>query len=78
MFVSIWCTVILLLNARSSLGGNVLIAIDLPSPSHQIWHYALAEALMEKGHNVTLLGPFSDKQQESEKYHPIVIEGRSN
>ncbi|XP_018569262.1 UDP-glucuronosyltransferase 2B7 [Anoplophora glabripennis] len=74
MIVHVWCILFLIFGARGSHGGNILILIDLPSPSHQLWHYAIAEALIEKGHNVTLLGPFSDKQQKSEMYHPIVIE----
>ncbi|KAJ8951901.1 hypothetical protein NQ318_019880 [Aromia moschata] len=58
-----------------AFAANILFAYDLPSPSHHIWNYALAEGLMAKGHNVTMLGPFTDRGKRSDKYHPLVTEG---
>ncbi|KAJ8951903.1 hypothetical protein NQ318_019882 [Aromia moschata] len=55
--------------------GNILLASEVLSPSHQIWNYALAEGLMAKGHNVTMLGPFADRGNSSDKYHPLLLEG---
>ncbi|KAJ8951902.1 hypothetical protein NQ318_019881 [Aromia moschata] len=58
-----------------AFAANILLAYDLPSPSHQIWNYALAEGLIAKGHNVTMLGPFTDRGKSSDKYHPLMVEG---
>nr|QIK00370.1 UDP-glycosyltransferase [Xylotrechus quadripes] len=65
----------LLVGFDSALCANILMVYELPSPSHQLWDYSLAEGLMAKGHNVTMLGPFADRGKKSDKYHPIVIEG---
>ncbi|XP_056631221.1 UDP-glucosyltransferase 2-like isoform X2 [Diorhabda sublineata] len=36
--------------------SNILIVDNVPSPSHQIWNYGIVKALLERGHNITLLG----------------------
>ncbi|XP_018570237.1 UDP-glucuronosyltransferase 2B20 [Anoplophora glabripennis] len=59
---------------KSALSSNILIACPLPSPSHQIWNYAFAEGLMEKGHNITMAGPSARMHKPSDRYHPIVFE----
>ncbi|KAJ8912499.1 hypothetical protein NQ315_004006 [Exocentrus adspersus] len=61
---------------KDALGENILIAIDIPSYSHQSFNYALAEALVEKGHNVTMAGPYSHLMgRRSDRFHPILFEG---
>ncbi|XP_018570250.1 UDP-glucuronosyltransferase 2B2-like [Anoplophora glabripennis] len=59
---------------RSAFSSNILIACSIPSPSHQIWNYAFAEGLMEKGHNITMAGPDAHMHKPSDRYHPIVFE----
>lgn len=56
--------------------ANILIAYDLIAPSHHIWNYALAKGLVDKGHNVTMIGPFTEREDETAKYHPISIKGK--
>lgn len=47
----------------------------MPSPSHQIWNYAIAEALLERGHNITMLGQTSPKTIQHRNFHHLNIEG---
>lgn len=55
-------------------GVNLLYICPLPSPSHQIFNYALGRALAEKGYNVTLVGP--DKLKVPHKnLHLIHLDG---
>nr|QIK00373.1 UDP-glycosyltransferase [Xylotrechus quadripes] len=75
MYLLIWILVSSCTAVRNVLGANILIAYDLPSPSHQVWNYAFAEGLMKKGHNVTMFGPFPDRAKSSELYHPLTIKG---
>ncbi|CAG9822934.1 unnamed protein product [Phaedon cochleariae] len=68
--------IILFLNASvSSVScANILITEDLASPSHQIWNYAIADALVARGHNVTVIGP-KTISLENKKFHFIHLEG---
>ncbi|CAH1173993.1 unnamed protein product [Phaedon cochleariae] len=68
-------SIILLLRAISSVScANILLAEDLASPSHQIWNYAIADALVASGHNVTVIGP-KTISTENRKFHYIPLEG---
>nr|XP_023017627.1 UDP-glucuronosyltransferase 2B15-like [Leptinotarsa decemlineata] len=62
-------------NVPKSFCANILITEDLPSKSHQIWNYVVADALVAKGHNVTVLGPKSISTERHERFHSIVLEG---
>ncbi|KAJ8982534.1 hypothetical protein NQ317_018575 [Molorchus minor] len=62
---------------KYATGVNILLLDYVESPSHYIWNYAFVEGLMEKGHNITMLGPFVDKNNSTGKYHPIVLDGIS-
>ncbi|XP_044263388.1 UDP-glycosyltransferase UGT5-like [Tribolium madens] len=56
------------------LSANILFVSPIPSPSHHIWNRALALGLVNKGYNVTLIGPDKDKVQPK-NYSHIYIEG---
>lgn len=58
-----------------SLCANILVADFMPSPSHQIWNYAIAEGLLERGHNITMLGQPSNKPIHHQNFHHLSIEG---
>nr|XP_023017629.1 UDP-glucuronosyltransferase 2B31-like [Leptinotarsa decemlineata] len=60
---------------RKTFCANILLTEDLGSPSHQIWNYALADELVLRGHNVTILGPKSIPLEGHEKFHRIELEG---
>uniref|UniRef100_A0A6P7GID3 UDP-glucuronosyltransferase 2B9-like n=1 Tax=Diabrotica virgifera virgifera TaxID=50390 RepID=A0A6P7GID3_DIAVI len=64
-----------LINYVPSLALNVLYAHDVGSPSHEIWNYELAAALVAKGHNVTMFSPLPKQGQGQKNYHTIQIEG---
>ncbi|XP_050497644.1 UDP-glycosyltransferase UGT5-like isoform X1 [Diabrotica virgifera virgifera] len=66
---------ILLINYVPSLALNILYAHDVASPSHEIWNYELAAALVGKGHNVTMFSPLPKQGQGQKNYHTIQIEG---
>ncbi|CAG9826900.1 unnamed protein product [Diabrotica balteata] len=46
-----------ILSIPTTFGSNILMIDEILSPSHQIWNYVLVEALLDKGHHVTLIGP---------------------
>ncbi|XP_050497645.1 UDP-glycosyltransferase UGT5-like isoform X2 [Diabrotica virgifera virgifera] len=66
---------ILVVNYVPSFALNILYAYDVPSPSHEIWNYELAAALVAKGHNVTMFSPLPKQGQGQKNYHTIQIEG---
>ncbi|CAG9827271.1 unnamed protein product [Diabrotica balteata] len=66
---------ILHLNYVPSLALNILYAHDVASPSHEIWNYELAAALVARGHNVTMFSPLPKPGQGQRNYHTIQIEG---
>lgn len=68
--------VILLLVITTVRGANILITYETARRSHQIWITQLAEALVAKGHNITLGGSFSRAIPASDEYHPITFEGK--
>ncbi|CAH1173990.1 unnamed protein product [Phaedon cochleariae] len=76
VFVKLIGFIVLFLNASvSSVScANILITEDLASPSHQIWNYAIADALVARGHNVTVIGP-KTISRENRKFHFILLEG---
>ncbi|XP_019758071.2 UDP-glucosyltransferase 2 [Dendroctonus ponderosae] len=67
--------VIFLLGITAVQGANILITYETARRSHQIWITQLAEALVAKGHNITLGGSFSRAIPASDEYHPITFEG---
>lgn len=56
--------------------ANILIVYETARRSHQIWIGELAEALVKKGHNITMGGSFSRAIEASNKYHAITFEGK--
>lgn len=54
--------------------ANVLYLETIPSPSHHIWNGKMALSLVEKGHNVTVLGPDNDNTKK-ENFTFIHMEG---
>ncbi|GJQ80787.1 hypothetical protein Trydic_g9378 [Trypoxylus dichotomus] len=53
---------------------NILYVDPVASPSHHIWNEVLVSGLLEKGHNVTLIGHY-DIRINSENYTLLKIEG---
>ncbi|XP_071447734.1 UDP-glycosyltransferase UGT5-like [Hetaerina americana] len=47
--------------------GRILAIIPSPYPSHQIWNRALITALLERGHNMTILSPEVEPESNSNK-----------
>lgn len=70
-------TLVLLLTLKTAFSANILFISPLPSPSHHIWNRALAFGLVNKGHNVTLIGPDKDEKKPV-NYHHIFLEGKVN
>lgn len=67
-------TFLFCLSVKCVLTANILFISPMPSPSHHIWNRALAFGLVEKGHNVTLIGPDKDKVLPKNYTH-IYVEG---
>ncbi|CAG9766430.1 unnamed protein product [Ceutorhynchus assimilis] len=68
----LFCFILFLIGGHCA---NILIVYETARRSHQIWIGELAEALIEKGHNVTMGGSFSRAIDPSNQYHPITFEG---
>ncbi|CAG9827372.1 unnamed protein product [Diabrotica balteata] len=66
---------LLYFSLNSVFGSNILYVSNIPSPSHQIWNYELAEGLLKKGHNITMLAPSPIENKSYKNYHPIDIKG---
>ncbi|CAG9827375.1 unnamed protein product [Diabrotica balteata] len=68
---------LLYFSLNSVIGSNILFVSNIPSPSHQMWNYGLAEGLLKKGHNITMLAasPPPGKNKSYKNYHPIDITG---
>lgn len=66
-----WCIALYIIHCVH--GSNVLFINTVPSPSHHIFNSALAYALAEKGHNVTMITP--DRSKEAPNMHIILFEG---
>jgi glucuronosyltransferase len=64
-----------LVSVNCCIGSNILFVSPVPSPSHHIWNRALAFGLVNKGHNVTLIGPDQDKVPKPANYTHILLEG---
>lgn len=77
MFKKLLCTVAIVL-FRDVYSDNILIASEMTSPSHKLWNFALAEALVQKGHNVTMLAPDNMKYlgKQYKNYHDIYLEDK--
>ncbi|XP_072375320.1 UDP-glucosyltransferase 2-like [Diabrotica undecimpunctata] len=66
---------VLYFTLNSVFGANILFVSNIPSPSHQIWNYGLAEGLLKKGHNITMLAASPVENKSYKNYHPIDITG---
>ncbi|KAK5648756.1 hypothetical protein RI129_003648 [Pyrocoelia pectoralis] len=64
----------LFLLLQTVLGANILHIAPVGSPSHHIWNRALAFGLIKKGHNVTMLSHFEEKEK-FKNFHIILLEG---
>nr|CAD7599797.1 unnamed protein product [Timema genevievae] len=53
--------------------ANILGLLPMPSPSHHIWNRSLMLALAERGHNITVFTPDSEKKPRP-NYKQIIIE----
>lgn len=59
---------------RCASCANILFVAGIPSPSHHIFNRALAFALADRGHNVTMIG--NDEEKEVRKnFHFLLMEG---
>lgn len=70
-----WLTMIFLAgwNMDHGSAAKILGLLPVPSPSHHIWCRALMLALVERGHEVTVLSPHPEKQPVT-SHTDIVIE----
>ncbi|XP_055916179.1 uncharacterized protein LOC129949013 [Eupeodes corollae] len=70
-FVTLLCLLVAFLVGGSE-SANILGVFTSSSPSHQIVHMSYIKALIERGHNVTVLStiPLKDKNP---KYHHLLI-----
>lgn len=55
-------------------GANILFLFPLPSPSHKTPIKVLGEALVKRGHSVTLVSPYTLKVK-SENFTEIILSG---
>ncbi|KAG5891753.1 hypothetical protein JTB14_012487 [Gonioctena quinquepunctata] len=73
------CTVLLFVflisNQHDVICENILVIDVVTSPSHQLWNDVIANALVSKGHNVTVLRSNSIPVKKRENLHTIIIEG---
>ncbi|XP_055606988.1 UDP-glucosyltransferase 2-like [Uranotaenia lowii] len=60
---------LLLLTTLSVDSANILCILPIPSPSHHIWNSVWMEALVERGHNLTVISADKDKNRENIKYY---------
>ncbi|XP_055531270.1 UDP-glucosyltransferase 2-like [Wyeomyia smithii] len=49
-------------------GANILSIMTVPSPSHHLWNRVWMEALMDRGHNVTVISQDGDKSRTNLTY----------
>ncbi|KAK5648758.1 hypothetical protein RI129_003650 [Pyrocoelia pectoralis] len=66
--------VALFLLLQTVLGANILHIAPIGTQSHHIWNRALAFGLSKKGHNVTMLSHFEEKEK-FKNFHIILLEG---
>ncbi|KAF2888742.1 hypothetical protein ILUMI_17431, partial [Ignelater luminosus] len=60
---------------KTVLGANILYVAPLASHSHYLWNKALSLALVERGHNVTLVTHDTEKNATPENFTVITLEG---
>lgn len=58
----------------SSLSANILAVTTLASPSHHIWHKAYFLGLVEKKHNITVLG-HDEEKDKVDNFTVLTLEG---
>ncbi|KAF2901331.1 hypothetical protein ILUMI_04855, partial [Ignelater luminosus] len=63
-----------LLLIQPGLSANILAVTTLASPSHHLWHKAYFLGLIEKGHNITVLG-HDEEKQPSANFTMLTLEG---
>ncbi|KAF2894414.1 hypothetical protein ILUMI_11758, partial [Ignelater luminosus] len=59
---------------QAVLGANILFIAPLASPSHYLWNKALSLALVERGHNVTIVTHDTEKDATPKNYTVITLE----
>lgn len=65
--------ILLVYNAQSA---KILGVFPVPAPSHYILGSALMRALAEKGHDVTVINPYGEKQPpKNGKYRDVLLTG---
>ncbi|CAB3377022.1 Hypothetical predicted protein [Cloeon dipterum] len=70
--LAVMFVVMLMTKAELVAGGSKILAVTpMVSPSHGIWNRCLLEALVEKGHQVTVLSPFSAQNKTGISYYNI-------
>lgn len=53
--------------------ANILFIFPLPSPSHKIPIHVLVKGLISRGHNVTLISPYT-AEKKIDNYTEIILE----
>ncbi|XP_058827951.1 uncharacterized protein LOC131687877 [Topomyia yanbarensis] len=60
--------VVLIFTLQITNGANILCILTVPSPSHHIWNRVWMEALVERGHNLTVVSQDGDKSKPNLTY----------
>ncbi|XP_065332521.1 uncharacterized protein LOC135934579 [Cloeon dipterum] len=69
--LAVMFVVMLMTKAELAGGSKILAVTPMVSPSHGIWNRCLLEALAEKGHQVTVLSPFSAQNKTGISFYNI-------
>lgn len=79
MALNIWSTIITLFLLTQCLNkvlsANILHVAPLASPSHHLWNRIISKALVERGHNVTMLTHDKEKEATPQNWTVILLEG---
>ncbi|XP_053687356.1 UDP-glucosyltransferase 2-like [Sabethes cyaneus] len=59
---------ILLTATATTNGANILAILTVPSPSHHIWNRVWIEALVDRGHNLTVISQDGDNSRSNLTY----------
>ncbi|GJQ80790.1 hypothetical protein Trydic_g9381 [Trypoxylus dichotomus] len=73
MFLLLFFTIFLAV--KSVFAANILFVSVVASPSHHIWNEVLVNGLLERGHNITLIG-HEDPKTRSKNYTVLKISGK--